>query len=140
MTLQNIQDKLNKAHRGAFMVIDYQKAYGAYSKRTHAIIRLVNYGSVVNSEPVNSEPTTTTNKVSNDKHLGNNLILNTNTGNIRLMVFPTKSKYHKAKSVYMLNGVEISKEEFLANAKGYRVHDSEPICWCININDIISIG
>lgn len=144
MELETLQNILKTKKRGQFFTIIYQKVIGDYTKTTTTTIRLVDYNNVkkVKEQKAKKElenPTKTTStstpKKSNDIHLGNNLIHNTNTGKTRLQVFLTN--HHKPHSVYTYLGNEIDKETYY-NGTGEKVSTPD-IMFTITIDNIIAV-
>ena len=133
MTLNELQNKLNGMKRGRYFAITYKHTYGEYAKTTRAVVRLADYYKVTGKEPKLD-----TNKVSNDKHLGNNLIYNSNTGKTRLQVFLTNNPNHKPHSVYEYQGNEISKDEFYGNVN--KKPSNISVMFTIDVESILAIG
>lgn len=136
MTLNEIQLALSTKKRGTWFTIVYKKVIGDYAKTTTHTVRLVNYYSVANKES-QKEPQQGAKKVSNDIHLGNNLIYNLNTHKTRLQVFLTKCHNHKPHSIYEYQGNTIDKEQFI---EGTHYKSSAPsMLYTIDISNIVAI-
>ena len=137
MELNTLQTILNSKKRGQYMTITYEKVMGAYTKTTTTTIRLVDYNNVAEVKAKKAlqaeKPAKKTNSA--DKHLGNNLIYNANTGKTRLQVFLTK--HHKPHCIYTYNGNEIDKDTYYANSGDKQSTPS--IMFTITIDNIIAI-
>ena len=144
MTLTTLQKILNSKKRGQFLPITYRKPLGDYEKTTTTIVRLVDYNNVkavkemkkAKGIDLNQNTTTMPKKPSADKHLGNNIIYNENTGKTRLQVFPVNN--HKPHCIYTYQGNEIDKDTYYAESGDKQSNPS--IVYSINIENIIAIG
>lgn len=142
MTLEQTQEILNQKKRGQFITITYQKVLGDYKKTTTTTIRLVDYNNVKKVKEMKAlkgetqkETITGEKKQSADKHLGNNLIFNENTGKTRLQVFLTN--HHKPHCIYEYQGNEISQDQWYAESGDKKSTPS--IMFTILVENIIAI-
>jgi len=141
MTLEQTQEILNQKKRGQYLTITYHKVLGDYVKTTTTTVRLVDYHNTkaYKEKMALKEPKTTISsqpkKPSADKHLGNNLVYNENTGKTRLQVFLTN--HHKPHCIYEYQGKEITKDQWY-NESGDR-QSTPDIMFSIDIANILAI-
>lgn len=144
MTLEQTQTILNTKKRGQFLTITYHKVLGDYVKTTTTTVRLVDYNNVKavkeqkaakGLKTTITTQSTTIKKPSADKHLGNNLIFNANTGKTRLQVFLTG--HHKPHCIYEYQGHEIDQEEYYTNSGDKQ--STPTIMFSIDIANILAI-
>lgn len=138
-----MQNKIKSIKKGTFVKIKYKgKIKGV--ENSFKIVELVGRLGIdyQNLKSNQNEPKNDENKVVktfSDIVLIPNTIYQNKEGRLKVRIYPSNNIYHRAKSKYYLDNVEVTKEELIE--KGMKVTArGEVKCFTVFLDDIISIG
>ena len=121
--------------KGQYVNITYKSIQGHYEKVTNTRTRLINYYNMKEVKEAGITPSEPKENI--ETLIPHILTYNKKTGNYLLHVYKTYNKKHTRKCKYYKDGIEISKEEYLANTKP---HTGDSPVITINLKNLISLG
>ena len=136
MTREQFEKWYETYHKGTYVVVEKETAFGEFTRRVKAVTRFVNYYNIESVKARGkgeSKP-----REYEEQIIPHVLKHNHNTGNDLVLIYTTN--HHKAYATYYWRDIEISEEEYYLMSGDKKKNWKDSLLYMFKLEDIKRLG